>query len=149
MKPPYIVERHSSSLSAVGKLIPELSNLQSKILKIWKGLSGILLRSGKCRQHLNFGLNWTQGVKVKHCWALSTNFLFSVQYKADSKQNMVFSAKSWMGAKIQIFLNYRSLTRFHQGFFKSFGLYCLADSKRFIWVFIVLGINNFAQIIDE
>ena len=31
-----------------------------------------------------------QGVKVKHCWALSTNFLFSVQYKADSEQNMVF-----------------------------------------------------------
>ena len=47
-------------------------------------------RSGKCCQHLNFGLNWTQGVKVKHFWALSTNLLFSVQYKADSKQNMVF-----------------------------------------------------------
>ena len=67
-----------------------------------------------------------QGVKVKHCWALSTNFLFSVQYKADSKQNMVFSVAlliSWMGAKIQISLHYRILTRFLQGLFKSFGLY--------------------------
>ena len=71
-------------------------------------------RSGKCCQHLNFGLNRTKGVKAKQCWALSTNFLFSVQYKADPKQNMVFSAKSWMGAKIQIlFKNYWSLTRFH------------------------------------
>ena len=33
-------------------------------------------RSGKCCQHLNLGLNWTQGVKVKQCWTLSTNFLF-------------------------------------------------------------------------
>ena len=36
----------------------------------------------------------TKGVKVKHCWVLLTNFLFSVQYKADSKQNMVFSVLS-------------------------------------------------------
>ena len=44
-----------------------------------------------CSQHLNFGLNWTQGVKAKHCQVLSTNFLVSVQYKTDTKQNMVFS----------------------------------------------------------
>ena len=45
----------------------------------------------RCCQYLNFGLNWTKGVKAKHCWALSTNFLFSFQYKTDTKQNMVFS----------------------------------------------------------
>ena len=51
---------------------------------------------------------------------LSTNFLFSVQYNADAKQNMVFSVVN--GAKIWIFLHYRMSTRFHQGLFKSFRL---------------------------
>ena len=77
-------------------------------------------RSSKCCQHLNFGLIWTQGVKVKYCWALSINFLFSVQYKTDTKQNMVFSVVLLNGAKIQISLHYRILTRFHQGLLKSF-----------------------------
>ena len=45
----------------------------------------------RCWQHLNFGLNRTEGVKVKNCRALSTNNLFSVQYKTDTKQNNVFS----------------------------------------------------------
>ena len=76
----------------------------------------------RCCKHLNFGSNWTQGVKAKHCWVLSTNFLFSVQYKTDTKQNMGFSVALQNGAKIQISLHYRILTRFHQGLFKSFGL---------------------------
>ena len=51
----------------------------------------------RCCQHLNFGLNWTQGVKAKHCWLLSTSFLFTVQYKADTKQNMILSSLAeWM-----------------------------------------------------
>jgi hypothetical protein len=54
---------------------------------------------------------------------LATNFLFSVQYKADRKQNIVFSVALLNGAKIKISLHYWILTRFNQGHFKSFGLY--------------------------
>jgi hypothetical protein len=52
-----------------------------KVLKILKGLGGILSRSGKMLSTFKFWLelNMTQGVKAKHCWALSTNFLFSVK----------------------------------------------------------------------
>ena len=48
-------------------------------------------RSAKMLLTFEFWLNWTQGVKAKHCRVLSTNFLLSVQYKTDTKQNMVFS----------------------------------------------------------
>jgi hypothetical protein len=53
--------------------------------------------------------------------------LFSVQYKDDAKQNMVFSVALLNGAKIQISLHYRILTRFHQGLFKSVGLYLIKN----------------------
>ena len=43
-----------------------------------RALVEVLLRSGKCCQHLNFNLNWTQGLKVKHCRALSTNFFYKI-----------------------------------------------------------------------
>jgi len=66
-----------------------------------------------------FWLNWTQGVRAKHCRWLSRNFLFSYQYKADTKQNMVFSVALLNGTKIQISLHYWILTRFHQGLLKS------------------------------
>ena len=58
--------------------------------------------------------------KGKTLLGLSTNYLFSVQYKADTKQNMVFSVAK--GEKIQISLHYQTSTRFHQGLFKSFRL---------------------------
>ena len=69
-----------------------------------------------------FWLELNKGVKAKHCRAMSTNFFFSVQYKTDTKKNMGFSVALLNGAKIQISLHYRMLTRFHQGLFKSFGL---------------------------
>ena len=61
-----------------------------------------------CCQHLNF-------------WGCQQTF--SVQYKHDTKQNMVFSAALLNGAKNQIPLHYCISTRVHQGLFKSFGLY--------------------------
>ena len=87
--------------------------IDCKLLKykgIKKGFGGILSGSGsvkkfeflcplegscqdlaRCCQHLNSGLNRTECVKAKHCRGLSTNIMFSVQYKTDTKQNMVFS----------------------------------------------------------
>jgi hypothetical protein len=53
----------------------------------------------RCCQQLDFGLNRTEGVKAKYCRALSTKFLFSVQYKTDKKQNMVFSVALLTGHK--------------------------------------------------
>ena len=40
----------------------------------------------RCCQHLNFGLNWTEGVKAKHCRALSTNFQFNVKLIQSKKR---------------------------------------------------------------
>ena len=63
-------------------------------------------------------------------------------------------ANSWPSAWY-----FKSFSRSLEQFFLTVGqnnfankipfLYCLDDSKRFIGVFIVLGINNFAQIMDE
>ena len=65
-------------------------------------------------QHLNFCLNWTQGVKAKHCRALSPNFLASVQYKIDTEQNMIFSVALLNGLKnSNFFTHYWILTRFN------------------------------------
>ena len=62
-----------------------------KVLSVKKALVESCQDLARCCKHLNFGSNCTQGVKAKHCWVLSTNFLFSVQYKIDTKQNMVLS----------------------------------------------------------
>ena len=83
---------------------------------ILKSRGGILSQSGKMLSTFQFWL--CKGVKAKLYRGLSTNFLFSVQYKADTKQNMVFSVALLNGTKIQISLHYWILIRFHQGFFK-------------------------------
>ena len=77
----------------------------------------------RCCQPLNFGLNWTQGVKKKHCWAFSTNFLFSVQYKDDIKQNMVFSVVLLHGRKDSNSFILPDLDKIPPRPFKSLGLY--------------------------
>jgi hypothetical protein len=62
--------------------------IQVKVLRILKGLGEILSQSRLLT--FEFWLNRTQVVKAKHCWGLSTNFLFSVQYNPDTKQNIFF-----------------------------------------------------------
>ena len=65
----------------------------------------------RCCQHLNFGLNWTQGVKAKRCRALSPNFLASVQYKIDTEQNMIFSVALLNGLKNSNFFTLPNLDK--------------------------------------
>ena len=68
-------------------------------------------------------LNWCNS---KTFMGFVNKLFVLVQYKADSKQNIVFSVAfliSWMDAKIQISLHHQILTRFHQVLFKFFGLY--------------------------
>jgi hypothetical protein len=70
-------------------------------------------------------LNFDLSVKAKHCWAYLRNLLFSVQYKADKKQNMICSAFPVAfinGAKIQISLHPRILTTIDIALNKSFGI---------------------------
>jgi hypothetical protein len=59
-----------------------------------------------------------------------TNFLFSVQYSADNKQNMIFSVSLLNGAKIQISLHLRILTAIHIALNKVLGLYYGANACR-------------------
>ena len=75
-------------------------------IRILKGLGVILLRSSKMLLTFEFWLNWIQVLKAKHCCGLSTNLLFSFQYKPGIKQNMVFSAAMLNVAKIRISSHY-------------------------------------------
>ena len=95
-------------------------------IRILKGLGVILLRSSKMLLTFEFWLNWIQVLKAKHCCGLSTNLLFSFQYKPDIKQNMV--------VKIEIPSHYWIFTKVHQGLFKSFGLYSLYNYLFFVWI---------------
>ena len=61
--------------------------------------------------------------KGKTLLGFVNKLFFSVQYKADTKQNMIFFSICWMGAKFQISLHYRILTLIQSSFIKSIGLY--------------------------
>ena len=73
-----------------------------KDVKIWQDVVNIWILAW---------VGWD--VKAKHCWVLSTHFLFSVQYRADTNQNMFFfsviSVAWWMNEKIQISLHFTLL----------------------------------------
>jgi len=88
-----------------------------------------LSRSGKMLSTFEFWLELNRRCRGKTLPGVVNKLLFSVQYKTDTKENMVFSVALLSGAKIQMSLHYRILTRFHQGFLKSFVLYLMV-----IWV---------------